>query len=191
MRSAKVNRTHLRREGQTAMGAILIFRLIEKSWKEQILPSVVVWGRLRSTGSFVPSKIISVGSRPRPISGEPGEYRASWRLDHSVRIAREIRRGQAELVHPQTRTYCGQPRGAPRLKHLNTAQRRCSPSRIQLLNHACARISCAPAILNMSLVPSSISDARASRKIFSIPYSLLSPLPPNTCSASLATSKAA
>src|SRR5208337_732019 len=30
--------------------------------------------------SFVPSKVISAGSRPRPISGEPGEHGTSWRL---------------------------------------------------------------------------------------------------------------
>ena len=39
-------------------------------------------------------------------------------------------------------------------------------------------------------IDSSIIDALASRMIFSIGYSLLSPLPPKICSASLATSKA-
>src|SRR5208282_458803 len=50
------------------------------------------------------------------------------------------------------------------------------------------RMRRAPARLRTSLVPSSINEARASRNSFSIPYSLLRPLPPNTWSASLATS---
>ncbi len=42
-----------------------------------------------------------------------------------------------------------------------------------------------------SLQPSSIIEMRASRKIFSIGQSREIPAPPNTCSASLATSNAA
>ena len=41
----------------------------------------------------------------------------------------------------------------------------------------------------MSLQPSSIIEARASRITFSIGYSRLSPLPPKICTAELATSK--
>src|SRR5208282_2529847 len=54
-----------------------------------------------------------------------------------------------------------------------------------------ARMCRAPARLRTSLVPSSISEARASRNIFSTGYSLLSPLPPKICKASLVTSNAA
>src|ERR1019366_7972593 len=54
-----------------------------------------------------------------------------------------------------------------------------------------SRIRSAPVKLRTSLVPSSISDARASRKIFSIGYSRLSPLPPKICSASEAISNEA
>ena len=46
----------------------------------QFIPSAVVWGQLRSMGSFVPTKIISAERGGRPISGEPGEYGISWRL---------------------------------------------------------------------------------------------------------------
>ena len=48
--------------------------------KKRPIPPVVVLGRLRSMASFVPTKIISTKSRCRPISGEPSEYKASWRL---------------------------------------------------------------------------------------------------------------
>src|ERR1039458_1201128 len=54
-----------------------------------------------------------------------------------------------------------------------------------------ARMCRAPARLRTSLVPSSISEARASRNNFSIGYSLLSPLPPKIYKASLATSNEA
>src|SRR5208282_3960929 len=54
-----------------------------------------------------------------------------------------------------------------------------------------ARMCRAPARLRTSLVPSSMSEARASRNIFSTGYSLLSPLPPKICKASLATSNEA
>ena len=47
-----------------------------------------------------------------------------------------------------------------------------------------------PRMASTSLQPSSIIEARASRKIFSIGYSWVRPLPPKICNASLATSKA-
>jgi hypothetical protein len=47
-----------------------------------------------------------------------------------------------------------------------------------------------PSMDRTSLVPSSIIDALASRKIFSIGYSLESPKPPKICIAWLATRKA-
>ena len=43
---------------------------------------------------------------------------------------------------------------------------------------------------SVSLTPSSIMEARASRNIFSTGYSLLRPYPPKTWMASLATLKA-
>ena len=47
-----------------------------------------------------------------------------------------------------------------------------------------------PRMASTSLQPSSIIEARASGRIFSIGYSWVRPLPPKICNASLATSNA-